>query len=168
MRCFLDELVEHLVGDVFNHVGGQLVDEPGEHLFLVSQIAMVETGDFVLKVDESREVINAIFLGHMIVVDLDEGNPLGVAFVVDVLQLGQDPLRLFIVVVICNPSARPFVMRKESAGPVIKRAEIWNKNKIDVVNLCVIKMAANVGWIAREQEETGDSRWNAAQLSKQG
>ena len=103
MGCFLDELVQHLVGDVFNHVGGQLVDEPGQHLLLVGQIAVVETGDFVLKVDERRDVIDAVFPGHVVVVDLDEGDPFAVALVVNVLQLGQDPLRLFGVVVVCPP-----------------------------------------------------------------
>ena len=121
MGCFLDELVQHLVGDVFNHVGGQLVDEPGQHLLLVGQIAVVETGDFVLKVDERRDVIDAVFPGHVVVVDLDEGDPFAVALVVNVLQLGQDPLRLFGVVVVCPPATRNYYieaqMSKHLVGP---------------------------------------------------
>lgn len=100
MGRFLDEFIEHLIGDVFNRVGGQLLKQPGQHLFLVGQIAKVEARDFVLKVDEHRQAVDAVLSGDMVVVDLDEGDSLLVTLVVDVLQLGQDALRLLVVVVV--------------------------------------------------------------------
>lgn len=92
MRGLLDELVQHFVGDIFDSVGGQLFDKPSQHLFLIGQIAVIKARDFVLEVDKSWEVIDAIFFSNIIVIDFDERDSFLVALVIDVLQFGQDSL----------------------------------------------------------------------------
>lgn len=74
MGGLLDELVQHLVRDVLDHVGRELVHEPGEDLLLVRQIPVVQGGDFVLKVHQRRNVVHAVLGRHRVVVNLDEGD----------------------------------------------------------------------------------------------
>ena len=52
-------------------------------------LTIVDAGDLVLEVDESRQLLDAV-LGRLLrVVDLDEDDAALVALVVDVLQLDQ-------------------------------------------------------------------------------
>lgn len=70
MSRLFDEFVEHFIGDVLDHVGSELFDEPREHLFFVFQIAVVETRNLLLKVDKRWDVIDAILTSNRFVVDL--------------------------------------------------------------------------------------------------
>ena len=104
MRRFFDEFIEHFIGDVLDHVGSGLLDQPGEDHLLVQEVAVVETGDLVLEINQCGNDVDAVLSGHAVVVDLDEADRLAVADFVDLLQLGQDLMRLVVVVVICQQS----------------------------------------------------------------
>ena len=96
-----DECVEHFVGDVFDFVALDVVDEPFQNFLLDGQITVEHTGHVVFKVDERGQVIDSVLFGHVVIVDFDETDALLVAFVVNVFQFGQDPLRFRSVVIVC-------------------------------------------------------------------
>ena len=63
-------------------------------------LTVVNTGDLVLEVDQSRELVDAVLLGFVGVVDLDESDALLVTFIVDMLQFGQDIFAFLFILVI--------------------------------------------------------------------
>lgn len=102
MRHLLDNHVEHLVGDVFNLVDLLLLLQPLQHLILVLEVALVHHRNPLLKVEHRRHFFNAVLLRFFRVVDLHERHAELIALVVNVLQLVENPLRLAIVVVVCD------------------------------------------------------------------
>jgi len=65
-----------------------------------------------LEIDEGGDLLNAVFLGLILVLDLDKHNAVGVALVVDFLQLGQHLLAFFVIVVVCQSARTPSIKRK--------------------------------------------------------
>ncbi len=60
----------------------------------------IDTGHSVLKVNQCRKLVDAVFLDLVLIVDADERDALAVTVVVDVFQFGENARLLRILVVI--------------------------------------------------------------------
>ena len=100
MGTFLDQLVEHFVGDVFDFIAFHLTNEPCEDFFFVGQIAVVEAGNFVFEIHQGRDLIDTVLLGNAVIVDLHETDGFLVALVIHVFQFDQDALGFSSVVIV--------------------------------------------------------------------
>lgn len=96
----VDDFVQQLVRHGLDGVAGLLFQQPGQHLLFAAQVAAVDVGDLVLKVDESRQLLESVLGGLVQIGDLEEGNAAGVALVVDVLQFLQNFEVLFVRLVV--------------------------------------------------------------------
>jgi hypothetical protein len=65
-------------------------------------LTFVQVRNGIFKVNERRNVVDAVLAGFSWIVDLDEVDAVHVAFVIDVLQFGQHIFRLRIVSIIFN------------------------------------------------------------------
>lgn len=65
-------------------------------------LTRVHGGDALLEVDERGQDIDAVLLGFVVVVDLDEGDAAGVTVVVNVLQLRHHQLGVLLVLLVCR------------------------------------------------------------------
>ena len=63
-------------------------------------LTFIQVRNGIFKVNERRNVIDAVFAGFSRVVDFDEVDAVHVTFVIDVLQFGQHIFRLGIVLII--------------------------------------------------------------------
>lgn len=95
-----DKIDQYLVRDFLNGGSVLLLDQPFENLVLVQQIALVDGWDLVLEVNQSRKVIDTVFLRLGIVVHTDDHDPFLLQLVVNVLQLVQDAYVLLVVLVV--------------------------------------------------------------------
>lgn len=100
MIHFLDNQVQHLIGNVLNLVRTLLFLDPLQDILLLHQVALVDRGNALLKVHQLGDLLDAVLLGLFRVVDLHEQDAQLIALVVNVLELGQDLLGLFVVVVV--------------------------------------------------------------------
>ena len=73
-----------------------------------SRLTFVDAGDLVLEVDQCRQLFNAVLLGLLVVVDLDEDDAVLVTLVVDVLQLDQRVQVLLVIFVVCRGTHTAF------------------------------------------------------------
>ena len=76
----------------------------------------VDAGDFVLKVNKSRKVIQSVLFGLVQIADFDESDAVLVAFVVDVLQFFEGQQVIVGVFVVCQPKNRCDVCSSRSNG----------------------------------------------------
>jgi len=56
--------------------------------------------NFLFKVENCGKLVDAVFFGLLVVVNFDKGDSVFVAVIVDVLELSQDFLALFLVLVV--------------------------------------------------------------------
>lgn len=95
-----DKIDQYLVRDFLDGGSVLLLDQPFENLVLVQQIALVDGWDLVLEVNQSRKVIDTVFLRLGVVVHTDDHDTFLLQLVVNVLQLVQDAYVLLVVLVV--------------------------------------------------------------------
>lgn len=95
-----DDHVQHLIGDVLDLIRAGLAVEPLEHVLLILHVTFVHGWDTLLEVNELGELGDAVVLGFLGVVHLDEVDAQLVALVVDVLQFVQDLVGFLVIVVV--------------------------------------------------------------------
>ncbi len=94
LQKHLQHVPVHEVDDV---VGRRRVlgrQEPLQDLLFLVQVALVDLRELFPEVDERGQGGDLVLRGQLLVGDFDEVYPGVVALVVDVLELGEDPLRL--------------------------------------------------------------------------
>lgn len=69
-------------------------------------LTVVQIGNLVVVEDKFGKALDSVLLGCLRVVCLEEHYLMVVCLVVDVLQLGQDLLRLLVVLFVCNKERR--------------------------------------------------------------
>ena len=106
MFLLFDQLVQHLLGDVFDVIFLEQVRQPLENFLFRRQVTGVDDGDAFTEEDQSGQFLDAVLLSLDQTVDPDELDVLLVAFVVDVLQFGQDLDVVQVVLVICKSIRR--------------------------------------------------------------
>jgi len=92
-RRVVEQSVEHFQVDFLDLIGKFSVfvlNEPLEHVLLDHQVAVEEQRISIPEVNQGREGFDRVPLGQNVVVDFDHLDSVGIALVVNVLQLLQD------------------------------------------------------------------------------
>ena len=90
--------------------------------------------NFTFEVHEAGNFVEAVFLGLVGVVYLDEHNSLRVAFIIDVFQLLEHLLTLALVSVVWRNRTK-FIIGKLIYQPGKKLGDAWEKGRITVLKL---------------------------------
>lgn len=97
-----DNNVEHLIGNVFNFIWACLQFHPSQDFLLLFEVSFVDGRNSFLEIQKLRELFNSIFFGFLSIIDFHESDSKLVAFIVDVLQFGENLVGLLVVVVVWN------------------------------------------------------------------
>jgi len=119
-----DQFVQHLLGDVFDVIFLEQVRQPLENFLFHRQVTGVDDGDTFTEEDQSGQPLDAVLLSFDQTVDPDELDVLLVAFVVDILQFGQDLDVVQVVLVIWKRICRVSIVRSEVVSLTEEHGEV--------------------------------------------
>lgn len=86
----LDQFVLHFIGNLGNFRVTLLMHQPAEEFILFHQITLVDMWNTTFKEYNRWDLINTPFFGFLIIIDLDKGNIILIALIVDVFQFCED------------------------------------------------------------------------------
>jgi hypothetical protein len=119
-----DQFVQHLLGDVFDVIFLEQVRQPLENFLFHRQVTGVDDGDTFTEEDQGGQSLDAVLLSFDQTVDPDELDVLLVAFVVDILQFGQDLDVVQVVLVIWKRICRVSIVRSEVMSLTEEHGEV--------------------------------------------
>jgi len=77
-----------------------LSNEPFQKFLFLGEVALINMRNSPFEIDQRRQLIDAIFLRFLVVVNLHEGDVVFVAIVIDVFELFKNLLAGFLILVI--------------------------------------------------------------------
>lgn len=96
----LNQVLQNLVGDLLDGGGVLLQLEPLQHFLLVHQVTLVDGWDFIFKVHQRRQMVQAVLAGLLGIIQAGDHDLFLLELVINVLQLVQHADVLLVVLVV--------------------------------------------------------------------
>lgn len=92
--------VQHFIGDFWDLTVSLLVQQPSQELFFLHEVSFVDVRDAPLEQHHGGDGVNAVLLGLLVIIYLDERDVVLITFVVNVLQLRQNLLAFLLILIV--------------------------------------------------------------------